>query len=229
MTTIQVGKSTFHDTVADSNSLFRVIRKLPDGIYECVSEGDEYAGTERYFSTAQLRDKLKWEQSMGRLFKRQDDYWSTRRVGEVLHYCNGFGQFIRGEVRKIDGEFKLMPIAMVGEWKGFHDLPRRRPDGEIHYGLHAKKIIDGDESGAWQPNEGCVYESPTCSSSYSHGVDPRTLPALDLSVPLMTPEEEAIANLEQRINRIRAVLENRYQTSEPAQNVLTAIKEIVNG
>lgn len=227
MTTIQVGKTTFRDTVADSNPIFRVIRKLPNGIYECVSEGDEYAGVERYFSTAQLRAKLKWEENLANLFDRQDDFWATRVVGEVLHYCNGFKQYIRGEVIKDGDKFKLKPTAMVGDWRGCFDQTRRMPNGTISYGYHAKKIIEGGPDAAWQPSDSCVYEAPGCSKSYSSGVDPRTLPALDLSFPPITSEEEVRAKKEQKIDRVREIINTRYETSASADEVLAALREVL--
>jgi hypothetical protein len=51
---------------------------------------------------------------------------------------------------------------------------------------------------------------------------------IDLSVPDMTPEQQAQAKLEQAIDRVREVLENRYRTSAHPREVLESIKELVD-
>lgn len=71
------------------------------------------------------------------LFARTDDWWAQRQVGETVHYHNGFGQYIRGTIIVEGGEKKMLPTAMVGNWKQ-HDICTRAADSSVHYSYHAK-------------------------------------------------------------------------------------------
>jgi hypothetical protein len=201
---------------------------MGNGTYQCVSEQDlDYNGVVRYYDANQIQGLVQWEQNVDRMFRSKDDWWATRRIGEVLHYDNGFGQFVRGVVVLQGDEKKLKPTALVGRW-GSHELPKRRPNGEIYYPYHANKVVNQPEDAAWQPSESCVFENPRYSKSVQRVGDPRRMKPIDLSVPDMTPEQQAQAKLEQAIDRVRDVLENRYQTSAHPREVLESIKELVD-
>lgn len=226
---IVVGKTEFRDLYADGNIRFVVRKDMGNGTFQCISEDEDYTGVVRYYDAQQIRAKLEYARNLERVFAEREDYWANRTVGEVLHYHNGFGQYIRGVVIEINGEKKLRPTAMVGNWHN-SDLPKRRPNGEIYYPYNADKIINAnDEDAAWQPAESCVYENPLFSGAgtrFEH-INPQTAEPIDLSVPDMTPEEKAEAAKERRIDAIREVLENRYRNSDSADSVLGMIKTLV--
>lgn len=123
-----------------------------------------------------------------------DDFWDTVPLGSVLHYHDGFNNFIRGIVverkgRNASGDSPsrgLRPVAMVGAWFA-HELPRRDRNGEIKYPYHAAKIVNPTPDSIFTPSPSCIYESEECTRQLP---DPREMPPIDLSVPDMTPEEE---------------------------------------
>lgn len=224
---IVIGETRFRDIVMDYNPIFRVLEDMGNGTYRAVSEDEMgYGGVERFYSCAQVLAHVRHMEALEAMFESQANFWSTRAVGEVLHYHNGFGEFVRGTVIEADGKKLLKPTALVGKW-GKYDLPYRSPNGEIVYPYHADKVINGGPDACWQPNESCVYEAPEYARQ-SEG-DPSTMPAIDLTVPDMTPEEQETANLEQALDRVRKILENRYQTSAPPREVLAAIEDEVRG
>jgi hypothetical protein len=228
MTAIVVGKTTFRDSYADGRPLFRVRKDMGNGTYQCISEQDlDYNDVERYFSAEQILAKLGYERRVEAMFRSQDDFWAKQELGSVLHYHNGFGDFVRGEVVLVDGEKKLKPTALVGNWNA-RELPSRRPNGEIHYPYHANKVVNGGPDAPWQPNESCVYESDVYSRRDEYP-DPRVQEPIDLSVPDMTPEEKATAVLERQLDRIRGILEERYRTTAPPQQVLDSIMRVAQG
>jgi hypothetical protein len=230
MTAIVVDRTSFRDTYADGRPKFVVRKDMGNGTYQCISQDDmDYNGVVRYYDADQIADLIGRDKMFDRLDGQRAGFWATRTVGEVLHYNNAFGKFVRGVVVLVGGEHKLKPTALVGKWNGRSDLPHRRPNGEISYPYHADKVINGGDDAAWQPSDGCVYESPTYSSSYARDGDPRTMPAIDLTVPDMTPAEQETANLEQALDRVRKILEDRYQTSAPPREVLAAIEDEVRG
>lgn len=229
MTAIVVGKTSFRDSYADGRPKFVVRKDMGNGTYQCISQDDvDYNGVTRYYDAKQIRALVNSDKMWDRIANQRDDFWATRVLGEVLHYNNAFGKFVRGVVVLHDGQFKLKPTALVGNW-GTHDLPKRRPNGEVHYPYHADKIVNQSEDAAWQPSDGCVFESPTYSRSYSRDGDPRTMKEIDLSVPEMTAEEKATAVLERKIDRVRAILEERYQNSESAEKTLERIVRAAEG
>lgn len=231
MTKIVVGQSTFRDIVMDGNVTFRVVKDMGNGTFQCVSEDqfDSYSGVVRYFDRAQLQNKIAMERAWDQAARGQDDFWDRQVVGRVLHYHNGFGQYVRGIV-VLQGDKKVLkPKALVGAWDK-RDLPHRRPNGEIVYPYHADKVVNGGPDACWQPSEGCVVESDSYrgpGTRYQH-INPLTAPEIDLSVPDMTPAQEAEARLEQVLDKVRAVINNRYQTSAPAREVLDEIKDLVD-
>jgi len=229
MTRIVVGQTTFRDIVMDYNPIFRVTRKLPGGTYEAVSEDEEvcgYAGVARRYSASEIKNRIAHEELWSGIASQRDDFWANRTVGEVLHYCNGHNDFVRGVIVLIDGQFKLKPTALVGNWSA-HDLPSRRPNGDIYYPYHADKVVNGGDDAAWQCSDGCVYESPTRSSSYANGLDPRTLHPIDLTVPGMTADEQEQSARERLLLEISGIINNRHESNMPPGIALVAIGKIV--
>lgn len=191
----------FHSIIADSNALFEVTRQVGrSDVYEAkVIPGpfSDYAGTVKVFHGREIRARMALENAIDHSQQSSEDFWARQKIGTQLHYHNGFGNVVRGEVVLMkNGKKGLLPTALVGKWRPY-DLPQRLADGSIHLGYHADKIAKGE---AWQPHSSCVYESPDCAKSYRAEPDPRKLPALDLTPPAaIDTEREEKVRLIQRI------------------------------
>lgn len=223
---IVVGKTSFRDSYADGRPKFVVRKDMKNGLYLCISEDDmDYNGVERYYSATQIRQMVNWDNALERSLRGRDDWWAHRTAGEVLHYHNGFGEYVRGEVIVQDGEKRLQPIALVGAWKE-HELPKRRPNGEVYYPYHADKVVFG--TGAWQPSESNIYEFEGFVPNPRFPEDPRKMAPLNLGVPPMTDEEQRNAVLERKLDRVRNILEERYQTSAGPWQVIQDISKALS-
>ena len=129
MTAIVVGRTSFRDSYADGNPKFVVRKDMGNGTYQCISEDDlDYNGIVRYYDSEQIRARVDHATLFDRLDGQRAGFWATRTEGEVLHYHNSRNAFVRGVVVRVDGELKLKPTALVGDWSS-HDLPKRRPNG----------------------------------------------------------------------------------------------------
>lgn len=222
---IVIGTTSFNDVVADASLKFVVAGK-EGKLYKCVCEDEDYGPVTRYYTREDVLSRASWDSIFDDLAKQRDNFWDSQEVGTVLHYHNGFGQFVRGEVVEIDGEKRLMPKALVGAWSK-SDLPSRTSTGEIHYPYHAKKIIEQNDEGAWQPSDGCVYESPSFSPPARNAADPRTLPEIDLTLPEMTTQEQVEAAKEIRLKAIADVISSRYKTRMSADDTLAEVERLL--
>lgn len=146
----------------------------------------------------------------------EDFYQKKLRVGQVVHYSNGFNTFVRCHVTL---EKDLLPIELVGEWREY-DLPHRFANGEICLGYHAENIKKGK---TFKPHASNIFEHKTGERK---GIDPRHLKAISLVVPPMTKEEEVKAAKYGKIDRIRKAV-NEMQGDDPVA-VLEAVWDIVN-
>lgn len=153
-------------------------------------------------------------------------FWASRKVGEILHYHNSFGQFIRGEVVDNGGKMELKPTALCGNWNKY-DLPYRSKDGTINYSYHVKKIQEGE---SWQPSDSCVYEAPAYSESYKSAGDPRVMPAINLELPPMSDEEIRRSNREILLQKVVEMTshENRKRDDDDSLEVLQKMANLLN-
>ena len=228
---VKIG-DTFRASYADSMPTFRVTKKAGPGVYLAIIEDDmDYSGVEKAFTTQEIESSKQWAARFAKLAEADDDFWATVSEGDILHYNDGFGNFVRCEVVMgtednaggVDrsenvGRLVMLPVALVGNWKQF-DLANRRPDGSISYGYHARKVIEGN--GAWRASTTCIYEAPDYSRGYAKHPDPRTLPALSLEVPEMTELEEQAALEEQmRQAMIEALNDHTVDAATAIMNAL---------
>lgn len=235
MSRIVVGKTTFRSTVMDGNPMFRVTRSLGNGVYEATVEPNEpdCAGHTQVFRKSDIDAKLAMAAFWTDRDRDRQDFWSSVPLGAIIHYHNGFQEFVRGEVvmgeDRHTGELckQLRPIALVGNWRK-HDLPMRRPDGSIYYPYHADKIINGGEDAPFQPSDTCIYESPTYAreNDPNNVGDPAKLEPIDLTVPPMTPEEEANAAVERDLQAISKALSERPR-DDTGMAAMDRVKAIV--
>lgn len=207
---VKVG-TRFRSTYADGNCLFEVTERAGPDAWRAVVVDEpiefngqvypsDFAGVEQLFSTKQVEQALKWEQHLQRSREERDDFYDSLMPGDILHYHNGFGNYVRCEVVLADGNAEaseqgewllLQPIALVGNWKPM-DLPKRYIDGSVDLGYHAKKVTE--RSGAWAPHTSCIYEAPNFVAPRTRqggiaDTDPRNLDPIDLSLPEPSAEE----------------------------------------
>lgn len=206
MTEIKVKKGdTFRSVIADCNALWRV-ESVSGGIAHCVVVNEpwehnghtydsDYAGHRKPFYVQDVKSAIAMAQMWEQRANEQDEFYASLVPGQIVHYNNGFGEFVRCEVIVLDedlrsgpseykaGDTVLQPVALVGAWKEY-DLPHTRLDEDgverevIPY--HARKVIE--RSGAWRASDSCVFEAPGYSSSYKRQGDPTTMEPIDLTV-----------------------------------------------
>lgn len=224
---VRIGVSKFNDSYADTMLEFVVVAK-EGKLYKCEAKDADYGNHVRYYNRKQILAKLEWAAMWDDVAKGRADFWATRKVGDILHYHNSFGKYIRGVVINDGGEMKLKPTAMVGSWDKY-DLPSRKRTGEISYPYHADKILNGGPDAAWQPSDGCVYESPTFSGPMGPeaGKDPRKMTPIDLTVPEPTASEMIEIAKEQRLAAIATVISSRYETRLSADEALAEVERLL--
>ena len=158
-----------------------------------------------------VREMVGWERRWKRSATEPNEaFYSSVGPGDIVHYANGFGQYVRCEVvaatrvmgmREQDtvAGVALKPIALVGQWREY-DLPRYQPDGSVRMGYHAEKILAGE---LMQPHASTIYEYEG-RAKRSGETDPRGLDPISLDPPFMTPEQERIAPLAKALEKIAA-------------------------
>lgn len=190
--------------VGDGYAQYMVLREKPLSLAH-LAFGDAYqvsGATIRGLTLADVKRMVAADKFWDDLADDNANFLNKQKPGTILHYDNGFNQFVRREVVKVDGKNKLKSIALVGEWRT-HDLPHRDIRGEIYYPYHPKKIIEGELDDSLQTST--TYEAPNYDKKGK--IDPRKLPAIDLTVPPMTADQENAARLWRLIGSIREALE----------------------
>jgi hypothetical protein len=232
---VRIG-TRFRATIADANALWEVTGKSGGRAWlaQVVNEpfeidgklfDSDYVGTERAFTTAEIERSLRQAAVFANLSARTDDFWDRQPVGQVLHYNNGFDQFVRGVVVEKDGRKQLKPTALVGPgWQPF-DLVTRRSSGDLHYGYHADKVVNGGDDAVWAPSSSCVYEADDYGYGGRSNVDPTTLPEIDLSAPEMTEAEAEAARIVKLKERMISLLQN--DRSDDPTRVLRLVARMI--
>jgi hypothetical protein len=225
--------TTFRYTYADGNPLWKVTKRLARDTFEAVSQDDpieingqiykgDYAGVVKAFRGADIRSSLQFERTWEKIGKEGEAKASTLRVGQIVHYDNGFAQFVRCEVVKAGPKPELKPIGLIGNWQQ-NDLAVRNPDGSIRRGTyaafiagdrdslfgHGEKTMSPAGSNIWELKDaeqktwsmrGCRPPTPTQTVNfprYEAPFDPAREPLLSLDLPDMTEDEAEAARLHQ--------------------------------
>lgn len=226
---IIVGETKFNYIHADSISLWTVKTARGRDTYDCVIEGDEWNGTKKVFGGEEIRTALAQAKMWDDFADHSENWFSTLNVGDIYHYHNGFGSFVRCVVvlGEDDAKKLLQPIALVGDWKSY-DLPRRQPDGSIQYPYHAKHVIE--QTDAWRPATGCIFEHPDYARSYAHiRIDPRELEPISLTLPPMNEAEQDIAILVNlRENAMQVLSDYNLSTAEDYKRAFENVISILN-
>ncbi len=222
--------TTFSYPHADSNSLFTVVEKRGADTYQCEVKAHpqhgtmiDWLGVKKVFGGEEIRGALNYSKTLSALSSRADNFWASRTVGEIVHYHNGFGQYVRGEIVATPDGMKMRPTALVGAWT--HDLPKRGRNGEVIISYHVKKIRAGE---LMSPNDGFMFESPNFSRPMgaSADFDPTKTEALDISDPAPLGGDEArLASYEKLRMDLTGILGDGHR--DPLASLLKA-REMIN-
>ena len=190
---IKVG-TIFHYNYADSTSLWVVKQSRGKGcwlaeiIKEPTEEVADWVGTQKVFGTEEIQRSIDTEKFYEKHANEHSKYYATLKPGQIVHYDNGFEQYVRCVVVFIKNKTELKPIGLIGQWHAF-DLPSRNTDGLIHLTYYPKMIAEGE---TFTPNATCIVESPM----YTYRQEREQvikMPLIDLTVPEMTQEQKDVA------------------------------------
>lgn len=186
-----------------------------------LETGDAYSisvSHARGLRLADIEPLVEYDKRTEAMFEAHEDFYANLPVGTIVHYDNGFAQFVRC-VRVAGPKGKrLQPLALVGNWQDY-DLPRREVDGSINDRYHVRMIREGE---CFEPNYGSIWErydakgrewamricrppTPTQTVNfprYEAPFDPTVEPPLSLEVPPLDDEAERVAALVRKIGYI---------------------------
>lgn len=216
--------------VADGYAHYRVVKNSPLTL-EHVPFMDGYQAHEatiRGVTANTVRTALKREKLFSGMTDKNDEFYASLKVGQIVHYNGSFGawqrcEVVRGKSPQTGREQNVLkPVALVGEWREY-DLPKRMPDGSVKLGHAAEGVRDGK---TMTPHESCIWESPRCANKdrmIADGwKDPATFEPISLEVPALSAEEEAKAALWRKVARLRALV-NDHREQDP-QAIIDAVK-----
>lgn len=212
----------FRSVHADSNPLWEVKQSLGKGAWKCVvvnepiKVGDktydgEWAGMEKAFLSKDILAAAGMSQMFEKLHDEQDRWYNAQPLGTIVHYHNGFNNFVRCEIvfdhpkcgaaQTPEPKQKLLkPIALVGKW-GPGELAKYGPTGKVEYGYHARCIMDGE---CWRASITCIYEHPSCRANLD---DPRRMAPLDIvNPPPMNDQKKLTAAAVAKLEQVRALV-----------------------
>ena len=129
----------------------------------------------RGLDLATVRAMVEHERKMRHHLEHANDFYKGLEAGSIVHYHNGFKEFIRCEVveapddeacvRAEKGERCLRPLALVGGWGSYALLADA---------YHMRMIREGS---LFKPSASCIYENPEAKQVRRHE-DPRQLAPL---------------------------------------------------
>jgi hypothetical protein len=209
---VKVGMK-FRSFYADANPLWEVQCSRGRGVWECkilnepiiingrLIDGD-YTGICKVFDSKDILHCVKLSESIKNSQTKSDDFYQLLSIGSIVHYHDGFGNYVRCEVvsDEYDGSSpSLKPIALVGNWKS-HNLPYRLANGNITNNYWYDIINEGK---LFHPHSSNIFE---CMDFFSRdNIDPKTLEPIDLTIPPMTKEESRIADCWCFVDEIKSI------------------------
>lgn len=160
---------------------------------------------------------------------RKSDFWLKTPIGSVIHYDNGFNEYVRGIVvrHQEDSSGKgLRAIALVGNWTKLYE---RRIDGSIHFCNHAARVLRQEPNDVFTPHESCIFEYRLTNGLLRSGsIDPRPLPPVDLTVPELTEEQKWVAERAKIVDSVRVLISNLCCSPETIEKGLKEIGELLH-
>jgi hypothetical protein len=246
---------TVRFSVADGYAVY-VVWSVSPLVLVHVATGDGYAISAAHLRGLTLRDikaLVANEDMWSNLTDDHERFYASLPVGSIVHYHNSFGRFVRAVRVEGPAGKRLRPIALVGNWPAY-DLPRRLPNGDISREHYPDMIESGERfephySNIWeaQDAEGKAYMmrgfsedgSPPAhlndigiarfrEQRYQRPFDPAAEPAIDLSVPDMTPEQERLATLARRLDAIRLAVNETFTDEAEYRAALDEVSSIVH-
>lgn len=217
---------TFRSAYADGNPLWKIVRKAGPQAWEAVCEDEDWGGTVKLFSTKEINAHKSYEKMWKEHGNENDNFYASLKVGQTVHYCNGFKQYEECVVVKKDGKNVLMPVALKGEWQKW-DLPQRLPDGLIHLGYHAKQIVNKE---TFTPNYSCILEYDGCNYRKDHSPEQvEKMPRIDLEVPPMENRQLQVAGIIGVLDSVLQAMEGcrKELYDDDGQKDLSSLKEKV--
>lgn len=227
-TKIEVGKTLFRSGFADGNPLWKVIRKEGRN-YRCEVQNEkteingkwydsDWVGTQKIFTPEEIRSTIGLSDLFKKLDKEHTSIYDNLIPGQIIHYNNGHGCWVRCETVVENGKNVLKPIALLGEWQS-HELPSRRLDGSIYNSYYVNMILNGE---TFAPNASHLFEAK--SEFESKYIDPSTLDPISLEVPEMEENESLKASLWKKINEIQTLCGDNQR--DP-QSIIDDIKSLI--
>ena len=219
---------TFPYHLLDSNPLWRVVKHRGGDTWDCIvtDESLDYAGTHKVFGGEEIRRAKASEAMWNNLHNEHDSWWHARKIGETVHYSNGFGQFVRGRIiHEISEEFPdgrnvMVCEALVGKWRA-HELPHYDAAGQLQEGTYARYIREGGHT--MQPNFSNMVEAVGVRDGEE---DPLGMPAINLTSPTPTAEQAEAARLMAIRKEVLTALNlGDYDRDRPFSEVLQAALE----
>ena len=208
-------------SVADGYAHYVVTKARPLTV-AYVDSGDGYQthrATIRGLRKRDVEGQLERSRMHSRSAKEGEDFYSSLKVSEIVHYDNGFNSFVRCKVVRENNENVLLPIGLVGNWEPY-DLPKRARDGSINWGYQVRNIR---EAKTFAPHFSNIYEGS--ESRRNRSINPIKLNPIDVSGPAeMDSKENKEAQLWKTIGDIHKVL-NDY--NEDPHVTIDKIKELL--
>lgn len=223
-----IGKQ-FYMLHADSNIRMTVIQKQAPDIYLCASDEDcDYGYIEKLMSASQLKAIIEYDTQMKQLENKEDAWLVALPIGSIVHYHDGFGQYVRCEVITLpknskvfkgwenDGWHKagkaLKAIALVGNYRE-RDLPRIL-NHEVNIPYNAKRVLENDIFTCHVSN---LYEY----SSSKNDADPTNMTPIKIILPTLSAEDLRIGEIKKAAKEVYGLL------SEPNEDNLQKAIEVL--
>lgn len=217
--------TTFFFHHADSRPEWKVTKKRGVDTFEATIISEDWQGTTKVFGVEEIISAINADNFWESFADENQRWWAERKIGEIVHYHNGFGEFVRGEIIETPEGMKMKPTALVGNWRE-GDLPHYDRYGNLCEGYHAREIREGK---VFQPNASNMWESPTFSRR--NDIDPTVLPAISLEVKGMSSEQKEIKALSDQRKQILAALELDHSNIDIAgelRKALARVKVLIN-
>lgn len=176
----------FRSAIADCNCLWEVKGSRGRGVFECevVNEpveidgktyDSDFAGRVDVFTREYIEAVLTWEEHAKRIERKHEGFYEGLDDGQVVHYHDGFGAYVRCHVVRAEedvkgiagikkGERCLRKVALVGNWR--------------HLGSHSYHVKGVEEGRLFKPNASNIWENPEASCRRKQP-DPRHLAPLE--------------------------------------------------
>lgn len=195
--------TTFRAAYQDGMPLWKVIKKAGSNVWLCESQIEytkgglqlDYGGIRKSFLTSEIAAAINLELFFTKTKSKHEEFYQNLIDGQIVHYNNGFDQWVR--CKAVNHE--LQPIALCGNWKEY-DLPKRDfKTGEIIHSYYSRKIAENE---TFTPHAGNLFE---VGNKPRDGIDPNTLPAIDLTVPELNEEQWKTVVLWTYVNKVRNI------------------------